>query len=530
MKKTTILLAFLMMSVVNSQAQTFSVSPAEDDILCPGVNYEFTVYLPNTALLLSLGVNADPVEAVIVAYPYDVTIVNNVDLTFKFVGRFVDENKTQVFTLAYKLRDASTITTRPLKYTKVKSFKHPNPGSIPQINTINLLRCQGQTLNISSNPVNYYNQTNPSQPLVVTTETSWQYQVPSGWSVGGAPSNGTNWIDASNNATITSTASGGGPVKVRAVNSCGSNLLPGEEAVVAVSRPVPQLSMSGDDFLCSGSKTYGITGTIPPGASICWSSSNTNAATLGTSCGVPAVLNYVNAGQTKLSATVTDCEGTYAVANTKDLLIGAYAGGYYTITSNYHSSGNQLTLYNNNSTIFLPANQGFGINAYLTSVGRTGNATWTRNASSYPFFWYQIGASTLTFSGNSAPTSYQQRTGIFNLSVPTACGTFNGQFSWPIVTQGWSFRVASAPNPSTNTLSVSVVDSENSTQKLATTSSSSISMDLSRFDNARQVKSWTFKGGLSEFILDVSDLPNGTYVLRVTIDGSSKTSQIIIKR
>ena len=393
-----------------------------------------------------------------------------------------------------------------------------------------MLRCQGQTLNVNANPVDYYNMSNSAQPQVVTTETSWQYQVPSGWSVAGFPSNGSDWIGASNITNINTTASGGSQVKVRAVNSCSSNLLPGQEAVMPISRPIPQLSITGDDFLCSGSKSYAISGTIPPGASVCWSSSNTNSATLGATCGTPVSLNYISNGLTKLSATVTDCIGTYPVPTIKELLVGNYAGGYYTITSNYHSSGNQLTLYNNNSSIFLPANQGFGINAYLTSPGRTGNAIWTRNASSYPFFWYQIGASTLTFSGNSAPSAYQQRTGIFNLSVPTVCGTASRQFSWPIVTQGWSFRVASSPNPSTNMLSVSVVDSENSNQKLATTAASSISMDISRFDNARQVKSWTFKGSSSEFNLDVSDLPNGTYVLRVTIDGTSKTSQIIIKR
>jgi lysyl endopeptidase len=287
--------------------------------------------------------------------------------------------------------------------------------------------------------------------------------------------------------------------------------------------------MLGDNFICSGFTTYSIS-PLPSNASVTWTISNSSIASIPSpSNGSSVNLTKVGSGVVTLTANIVYCSGSTR-AISKAIMVGASVSGYYTITSNYHSSGNQLTLYNNNSTIFLPANQGFGINAYLTSPGRTGNATWTRNANSYPFFWYQIGSSTLTFSGNSAPTAYQQRTGIFNLSVPTACGTFNGQFSWPIVTQGWSFRVASAPNPSTNILSVSLVDSENSSQKLATTSSSSISMDLSRFDNARQVKSWTFKGNSSEFNLDVSDLPNGTYVLRVSIDGTSKTSQIVIKR
>lgn len=404
-----------------------------------------------------------------------------------------------------------------------------HPLSIPQVGPLNLLRCQGQNLPLNSNPVSYYNVTDNLNPTLVGTESNFQYVLPTGWSIGTNTSNGSDWISSTNLATIT-TLSSDGVFKVRAVNGCAAGLNVGPEANVTLLRPAPQLTVVGDSFLCSGSKSYTIGGVVPPGASFCWSVSNTNYASLGVQCGPSTSLNYVGNGVVKLSATATDCLGTYPVTYPADVMVGTSVGGYYFITSNYHSSGNQLSLFSNNSTVFLPANQGFGINAYLTSPGRTGNATWVINSNSYPFFWYQIGASTLTFSGNSAPTAYQQRTGTFNLSVPTVCGTYNGQFSWPIVTQGWSFRVALSPNPSSSTLNVSLLDGDNTSAKLATTINSEIKLDVSRFDNAKQAKSWSFKGGLSDFTLDISDLPNGTYVVRITIDGTSKSSQIVIRR
>ena len=244
----------------------------------------------------------------------------------------------------------------------------------------------------------------------------------------------------------------------------------------------------------------------------------------------PSFINLRKSSIVRLSATVNDCIGSFPVSD-KEIMVGPSVGGYYTIISNYHNSGNQLTLYNNNTTIFLPANQGFGINAYLTSPGRTGNPSWTRNTNSYPFVWRdQIGASPLSFYGNSAPTAYQQRTGMFNLSVPTTCGTFFGQFNWPIVTQGWSFIVEASPNPTANSLNVTIVDGENNTQKLATSSNTNTTLEILRFDNTKKVKSWTFKGNAVDLDLDVSDIPNGNYVLRVTIDGISKSCQIIIHR
>jgi hypothetical protein len=286
--------------------------------------------------------------------------------------------------------------------------------------------------------------------------------------------------------------------------------------------------ISGSDFICIGTTSYFIS-AFPANASVTWALSNSSVATIPNPSNSSSVnVTKVGSGVVTLTASIVYCSGELRTLQ-KSIMVGPSVGGYYTVISNYTNSANQLLLFNNNSTLFLPANQGFGVNAYLTSPGLTGNATWTRNTSSYPFNWYQIGASTLTFSGNSAPTAYQQRTGLFNLSVPTSCGTYNGQFSWPVVTQGWSFRVASAPNPTSSTINVSLMDADNS-KKLVTSANSAISIDVSRFDNAKQVKTWTFKGNLSDLSLDVSDLPNGTYVLRVTIDGTSKSSQILIRR
>jgi hypothetical protein len=528
MKKSISFFLVLLFLTILGRSQSVTISPAVNTVFCPETEYEFYVFITNASQINSIAGISDPVDAVITSAAYQINSGGG-DLSFKFKARFRDENRNQAVLITYRLLGASQFNNYTFYFTGVKSFKYLHTGSIPQVAPLTLLRCQGQTLNLSSNSVGYYNLTNPNSPQFVGNESTFEYLLPGGWSIGSTTSNGSNWITANNNVNITTTSSDG-PIEVRDANGCSTALLPGPETNVAISRPAPSLTVTGDNFLCSGSKPFSISGAVPPGTSFCWTSSNTNFASLGSPCGLPISLNYVSNGIIKLSATATDCLGSYAVINSKDVLIGNSVGGYYSITSNYHNSGNQLLLYNNNTPVFLPANQGFGINAYITSPGITGTGSWSRNTTSYPFYWYQIGSSTLTFSGNSASVAYQQRTGIFNLSVPTACGTFNGQFSWPIVTQGWSFMVVTSPNPGSSSLNVSIFDDQTINKKLETPASSTITIEISRFDNAKQIKTWKFKGNNSDFRLDVSELPNGTYILRVNIDGSIKSSQIIIHR
>lgn len=231
-------------------------------------------------------------------------------------------------------------------------------------------------------------------------------------------------------------------------------------------------------------------------------------------------VTYVSTGVITLTATVTDCIESYSV--TKTLLIGAAVGGYYTITSNYHYSGTQYTLYNNNSPIWLPANQGFGVSVNLTSPGLI-SGTWTRSPSSYPFNYSPSGIY-LSFSGTSGSTAYEQRNGIFNLSAQTQCGSFNGTYTWPVIVAGW-LRIMVTPNPATDYITVSIEETSAKSRLLNRTEN--VSVSLYDFNSNMLVRKWEFRSNQKKFNLNISDIKKGQYIL-VVRKGKEQGSKLIL--
>ena len=317
----------------------------------------------------------------------------------------------------------------------------------------------------------------------------------------------------------------GSVVKIRPTNTgCGAGLAKGQEIQIPISRPRPTLSIAGDDYICSGYKTYSISGTLPPGATVCWSSSHTAYATVPASpgnCSTSIPVTYLAPGATTLTATISDCIESYTI--TKNITIGAAIGGHYIINSDSHNPGIFYPLYNNNSPVWLPANKSFGINAYLTSPGIT-SYTWSRASTSYPFSWGVAGGY-LGIAGSSGSSAFQERDGIFNLTAQTSCGTYTGTFKWPVIVQGWGLRISTSPNPATNNLTVSIEDAAPEAKALS--SNETIAITLYRFNNTATVKTWTFKNNQSKFNLNVSDIQKGQYVLKVQ-KGKYHQSELIM--
>lgn len=101
--------------------------------------------------------------------------------------------------------------------------------------------------------------------------------LPVGWKLGSTTSDGSTWISGSNNETVTSdlTSGNGLSVKIRGINtSCGSGLVKGIIKEIPITRPAPQLSISGVTQLCyPNSYTYTVSG-VPPGATVSWNSNS----------------------------------------------------------------------------------------------------------------------------------------------------------------------------------------------------------------------------------------------------------------
>ncbi len=292
-------------------SQDITINPLESAEHCPNTDIIFSVSL--TAK--SLGELTNSGGAFISQQIYDRVISGN-SISFKFRGRFSDVNIGQSFIINY-VDINSQSKSRSFIFNKIKSLLHISNESIISIANPNIIaqRCQIQNFNISFANVKYVNTfVNPR--IVYGSVTNYEYQLPSGWSLGGTTSNGSNWIAGSNNVTVTSNLNGGNgsTIKVRPVNTaCGILLQPGQISEIAITRPRPSLTINGNNTICAGTSTYSINGTLTPGSTVCWSLGTNGSASIPSSsyCGNSVPVSYVGVGASTLVATVTDCIETY---------------------------------------------------------------------------------------------------------------------------------------------------------------------------------------------------------------------------
>jgi len=86
--------------IATIQAQTPTISPLETTEQCPNVNITFTVTLPGIYSTINVAPTANSVPPVVVQQPTGITN-NSTITTFNFVGKFVDYNNKQTFTVNY---------------------------------------------------------------------------------------------------------------------------------------------------------------------------------------------------------------------------------------------------------------------------------------------------------------------------------------------------------------------------------------------------------------------------------------------
>ncbi len=316
-----------------------------------------------------------------------------------------------------------------------------------------------------------------------------------------------NWLNPSNSGATTTTTTN----------------------ISALYAANPILTISGaptSDYICSGSSTYTLSG-LPANASNTWSVSGTAIASIpNPSTGATVVVTKTGTGVITLTANVTLCGSQTMVAN-KTIMVGPSVAGYYRIYSNYHNAGIFYPLYNNNSPIWLPANQLCEVDVYLTSPALQ-SSTWTRASTSYPFTWNTSGTF-LSFAGTSGSSAYQERDGIFNLTAQTSCGTYNGTFTWPIIVQGFGyFQIETAPNPATDLITLSTSGEAPEVKALST--NENVIIQMYSFDQTRLIKQWQFKNDQNQFSLNVSTIPQGYYILVVTKGDFKQSKKVLIEK
>ncbi len=250
-----ILLFFILISCKFLIAQTISLGT--DNEYCPNVEYEFTVTLPQGFVSISA------THILITQQPY---AFNSNSTSFKFKGKFKDENIKQIIEVRY---GQNLIVF--WEYRRIKSLFYPIPNAQtscgyfnPNITFINAPLCQIATINFSFSNIKWFtNFENPD--YCFGSILDYEYQLPSGWKIGSSMSTGSNWIPGPSNVTITSDLQNGNgvPIRIRPRNICSSNLsnnsIPFQ---IPVSRPPINLPMTASPNLVDCGSVAPITFSI----------------------------------------------------------------------------------------------------------------------------------------------------------------------------------------------------------------------------------------------------------------------------
>lgn len=194
---------------------------------------------------------------------------------------FNDNPITQSFAIQYQLyQDPNTYTTSTYSADKVKSLLNDTRIVTPNTTTINAPLCSTTGTSISFTPLPWKNNTTNATFGTITT---YDYFIPSGWTVAGQQSQAINGaIHGTNNETITpDNLSGTGQTGyIRVANSCGFyGTYQGAAIPLTINRPQPQLTTAATN-ICNGNYDFNIT-NLPSGSTTSWSYSS-NISVVGT--------------------------------------------------------------------------------------------------------------------------------------------------------------------------------------------------------------------------------------------------------
>lgn len=315
-------------------------------------------------------------------------------------------------------------------------------------------------------------------------------------------STGSNWYAGGNSVTVTSDLSSGngGFITIRPANTaCGTGLTNGQSqaVLIPVSRPAPTLSINGNDVICLGGNTsYTVLG-LTTGATVCWSISNSSIASISSpSCANSITVSYVNKGLATLTATVSDCTGSYP-AVPKPITLGSPTPSITAVVSQFAPTTADYT-----ATLITGATYNWYVSGYTNPLKQTGTSN--------QFEWY--------FPCNITRTVY--------CTSSTSCGAASSN-SNSITTTGScvkSLVYSVSPNPATNDVNISAPQSK-------TTITASVTFDAIRvFDLHGNLKKYNKYSKSNQATINILGLKSGSYFIEITNGKYKERHQIIIQK
>lgn len=276
---------------------------------------------------------------------------------------------------------------------------------------------------------------------------------------------------------------------------------------------------NNQNYICSGTRDYTVP-NFPTGASISWSISDPNLATIPANSTSPTVTvtKVANSGVVTLTANITNC-GVLTHVITKKIPLGVpsfigttyFSGTYPTISTFNSFSGTGA------GHVLLDGEVGY--NNYYWTLHSGTVASWTQsNMSTY--------GQRLDF--NIGPNQSSGYMFSFNLYAYNSCGTLNETYYF-YYTGLYGYRVASYPNPSKGQLTVSLEpDNDKSFNKPATGSKAPLIYKIKITDLGGNVRrEFSYQKGIANPYVSVAGILPGNYMLSV-FDGVKWNSKMII--
>ncbi len=270
------------------------------------------------------------------------------------------------------------------------------------------------------------------------------------------------------------------------------------------------LSISGDNFICSGNKMY-TASNIPPGSTVQWNTSNGYASVSGSGATATVTMNPAAHGPVTLSATAILNGCVVSNVATKIISVGTpYAG--FNIVAHPMSPTDCYEVWAFNSLqAQLAYGEGYtGMQWGYTynGVDNPGSETWD----TYTFLppdpgTYEIYVRPTNSCGAGTPTSTRI------IEVVSFCGG------------GWGFKVQVSPNPVKGTLYVTVIEEGQQPAKQNATTQ----LTLREIITGRIVKQWKVAGNQKQLSLNFTGVKKGNYMLTVEKGANKQSKQIMVE-
>ena len=292
----------------------------------------------------------------------------------------------------------------------------------------------------------------------------------------------------------------------------------------AINVMAPDLSIHGTTNVCSSS-SYFINNLPSCNASVTWSVSNSNIASLScTSCNSTTLTKLVD-GTVTLTATITNTNACGSGTTVKTMTVNTGIPVLTSATYTYNGSQSPLQYYTGSSSYNpLCTSQNTDVNATFTGAN---TVTWTKVSSSNTVSWTQSGNDINFYLWGAGQTA------VFNVDASNGCGDVSYNFGFQDFDCGGGGGCARYVVSNTNQSSLRVVTPNipppcrvAQTKKEKDAINKPVISQIKIYDMSGRLRVRNTFPGVKEALINTHGLTPGVYLIEIS-DGKTSEKQLV---